>query len=149
MSSPAIVNRRLFLGALVTAGSACALGIQARGAEGAQKFRVRREVFLKTPKAGVTVLASSYYTRATSLDLFSRHHYMSRSDTADGAFVRFSSDNGRTWSEEAGVAVTEKREGGTFRRSQPCNLVDPTTGWLIEFRIQGLFPKDEPLARLR
>ena len=149
MGPEPIVNRRLFLGALVTAGGACALGIQSRGAEGAQKFGVRRDVFLKSPKAGVTVLAASYYTRTTGLDLFSRHHYMSRSDTADGAFVRFSSDNGRSWSEEAGVAVTEKREGGTFRRSQPCNLVDPTTGWLIEFRIQGLFPKDEPLARLR
>jgi hypothetical protein len=141
--------RRIFLDRVVATLTAAALGVRARGAEGALKFRVQREVFLKTPKPGVTVLAASYYTRPSGVELLCRHHYMSRSDTSDRAFLRFSHDNGSEWSDSTEVVVAEQRDGGTFRRSPSCNLVDPTTGSFIEFRIEGLFPSDQPLARLR
>jgi hypothetical protein len=45
--------------------------------------------------------------------------------------------------------TVERRDGGTFRSGSTCNLVDPKTGALIDFRIVGLFPDDKPLARLR
>src|SRR5881394_2460134 len=113
------------------------------------KFRISREVFIKSPQPGTAVLAASYYTRLTGGDLLCRHGYMTRSDTSDHGFIRFSSDNGRTWSAESEVHVTERRPEGTFRRSSPCKLVDPTTGTLLEFRIEGVFADDSPLARLR
>jgi hypothetical protein len=143
------MKRRSFLAAVTTAASVINCGIRARAAERSRRFRARRELFLPSPAAGVAVLASSYYTRPTGVDLLCRHHYMSRSDTSDRALLRFSHDNGRSWSEVIEVAAAEQRDGGTFRRSAATKLIDPTTGWLIEFRIQGLFPKDEPLARLR
>jgi hypothetical protein len=143
------MTRRPFLARIMTCLGAGVLGVHARGADGPRKFRVRREVFLTTPKAGVGVLAASYYTRPTGAELFCRHRYMSRSDTTDRSFLRFSQSNGRDWTEAIEVVAAERREGGTFRRSPSCNIVDPTTGSLIEFRIEGLFAEDQPLARLR
>ena len=141
------MGRRQFIGGSAIALGACAIGI--REARCAPTIRVQREIFLPSPKAGVTVLAASYYTRKSGLELISRHHHMSRSDTSDRAFQRFSNTNGREWSEMKEVVVAERRDGGTFRRSPSSNVIDPTTGAFIEFRIEGLFPSDEPLARLR
>ena len=91
------MQRRSFLGVVATGVGTTALGFRARAAVQQGSSRVRREIYLKSPQAGVGVLASSYYTRTSGLELFSRHHTMSRSDTADRAFIRFSTDNGRTW----------------------------------------------------
>lgn len=142
-------GRRRFLRTLSTAAAAGALGAVARGAEPVRPFRVRRELFLKSPRAGVTMLATSFYTRREGGDLMSRHSYLTQSDTANHAFVRFSPDNGRTWSEPEEVLTAEKRPAGMFRRGSASQLVDPTTGTLIDFRIEGLFADDHPLARLR
>ena len=43
------------------------------------------------------MLAATYYTRPTGTELISIHQLMSRSDTVDVAFTRYSGDNGRTW----------------------------------------------------
>jgi hypothetical protein len=143
------MKRRRFLRGMATMVAAGAIQRCAQAASATFMFRVQREIFLKSPKPGVTVLATSHYTRPTGGEVVSRHRYMSRSDTTDRAFLRYSSTHGRDWSEEREVMTTERREGGTFRRSASCNLVDPTTGMLVEFRIEGLFARDEPLARLR
>lgn len=113
------------------------------------QFRVRRELFLKSPAPGTTVLASSYYTHREGQELLGRFSYMTRSDTSDHTFVRFSPDNGRTWREEREVRHTAQRAEGMFRRSVSCTLVEPGSGELLEFRIEGVFPDDKPLARLR
>jgi hypothetical protein len=142
-------NRRAFLrgmgciAALATVG-----GRNAIAATPKTLFRVRREVFLASPP-GVTILAASYYTRPDVPELVSRHHTMTRSDTADRAFVRYSPDNGRTWGETREVMTVEPREGGTYRRGSASHLIDPRTGWLLQFRIEGLFRDDTPLARLK
>lgn len=142
-------GRRPFLQTLAVAAATGALGAVARGGEPVRPFRVRRELFLKSPRAGVTMLATSFYTRREGGDLMSRHSYLTQSDTANHAFVRFSPDNGRTWSEPEEVLTAEKRPGGMFRRNASVQLVDPATGTLIGFRIEGLFADDHPLARLR
>jgi hypothetical protein len=146
-------ERRAFIQQLVRATSLGALATAATRARSAQApaaaFTVRREVFVTSPAAGTGVGASSYYTQREGRELLSRHRYSTRSDTSDQAFRRFSSDNGRTWSDAEEIFTVERRAGGTFRRSVTSGLVDPTTGALIEFRIEGLFVIDEPLARLR
>jgi hypothetical protein len=146
-------GRRAFIQKLFRATSLAALATAATRARSAQGlpagFTVRREVFLKSPAPGTTVGASSYYTQRTGAELLSRHRYSTRSDTSDQAFRRFSPDNGRTWSDNQEIFTVERRAGGTFRRSVTSGLVDPTTGALIEFRIEGLFDIDEPLDRLR
>lgn len=148
--SPAgVPGRRSFLRAVATLAAVGALGARTRGAAESKLFRVRRELFLKSPRAGVTLLASSFYTRPRGGDLMSRHSYLTQSDTANHAFRRFSRDHGRTWSEPEEVMTAEQRPGGMFRRGSPAQLVDPITGTLIDFRIEGLFANDHPLARLR
>jgi hypothetical protein len=136
---------QLVLGASVTGG----VTTRAQSARASAPFTVQRELFLKSPASGTGVGASSYYTRKTGTELLCRHRYSTRSDTSDRAFLRFSPDNGKTWSEPRETFTVEHRAGGTFRRSVTSGLVDPTTGALVEFRIEGLFEKDQPLERLR
>lgn len=152
MPDPEEVSRRAFLQHAARAASLGALASMAtrsRASEPAVAFKVRRELFLKSPGPGTGVGGSSYYTRRDGLELLGRHRYSTRSDTSDHAFLRFSPDNGRTWTEPREVFTVERRAGGTFRRSVSSGIVDPTTGSLIEFRIEGLFEKDHPLDRLR
>jgi len=149
LSASIPAGRRSFLRAVATLAAAGALGAKAGGAEARPVFRVRRELFLRSPRTGVTVLAASYYTRPSGGELMSRHSYLTQSDTTNHAFRRFSRDHGRTWSEAEEIMTAEKRPGGMFRRLASVHLVDPSTGVLIAFRIEGLFPDDHPLARLR
>lgn len=145
-------NRRTFLGRLAGAASLAALGERAARMHAAypnQRFSVRRELFLRSPAPGTGVAASSYYPQRAGVELLCRHRYSTRSDTTDHAFLRFSPDNGRTWGETREVFTVERRPGGTFRRSVTNGLVVPANGALIEFRIEGVFEKDEPLERLR
>jgi hypothetical protein len=146
------VTRRNFVQQLSRAAPLVVLPALLRracGAQAAGSYAVRRETFLRMPAPGTSIGAFSYYARPSGLELISRHTYMTRSDTSDRAFRRFSSDNGRTWSEADETFTVEQRAGGTFRRGVTSGIVDPTTGALIEFRIEGLFEKDQPLERLR
>lgn len=110
---------------------------------------IRREVFLKSPKPGVAVLASSYYTRPSGLDLISMHQLMSRSDMTDVAFFRYSQDNGRTWTAGGEVRTEEIRPQGKLRRMLRGACLDPHTGRFLRFRIEGVLPTDEPLEGMR
>jgi len=111
---------------------------------------VRRELFLRSPKAGIAVfLSASYYAERKGGDLISMHGYLSRSDTIDATFYRRSRDNGRTWSEPVEVATSEHRPGGTFRRVSLGGAVEPQTGRLVCFRNEGLLPTDDPLEGMR
>jgi hypothetical protein len=152
MAEIRFITRREFVHRLASAtglGAWATLTPWSRAAEPRRAFTVRREVFLKSPAPGTGIGAFSYYTRPTGLELISRHNYATRSDTSDRAFRRFSPDNGRTWSANDETFTVEHRPGGTFRRSVSSGLVDPSTGALVEFRIEGLFEKDQPLDRLR
>ncbi len=110
---------------------------------------IRREVFLASPKPGVAVLASAYYTRPTGFDLISMHQWMSRSDTTDVAYLRLSADHGATWTPAEEVRTEERRPNGTLRRMLRGGCVDPHTGIFVRFRIEGVLPTDDPLEGLR
>ena len=107
---------------------------------------VRREVFLPSPRAGVAVIAATYYTRPESGELISMHQLMSRSDTVDVAFLRTSRDHGRTWSEAVEIPTVESRPTGKFRRALRSGVADPQTGKFARFQIEGLLPSDEQIA---
>ncbi len=130
-------------------GALAGITVAAAGARAAEGRAIRREVFLASPRAGVAVLAASYYTRPSGGELISLHQLMSRSDTVDVAFLRTSRDHGRTWSEPTEVPTLEVRAGGKFRRALRGGVADAQTGRFVRFQIEGLLPTDDPLEGMR
>jgi hypothetical protein len=110
---------------------------------------VRKELFLRSPGRGTAVMAFAYYTARTGGAMMSIEQRWSRSDTVDVAFLRFSSDFGRTWSEPDPMATGEKRAGGTWRKHPRVGWVDPRTGRFIQFWLEGVLPGDNPLEGMR
>lgn len=112
-------------------------------------MNVTRQVFVASPGPGVGVLASSYYTHSTGGDLISLHQLIRRSDTIDVAYVRYSSDNGRTWSAPEERPMRETRPNGTLRRHPRGGYVDPATGRYVTLWIEGVLPTDNPLEGMK
>ncbi|MGH9659155.1 MAG: sialidase family protein [Bryobacteraceae bacterium] len=110
---------------------------------------VRREVFLRSPGKGTAVMAYAYYTRPRGGEMMSIEQRWSRSDTIDVAYIRRSSDYGRTWSAPVERATGEKRPEGTLRRHPRGGWIDPATGRFLEFWLEGILPTDDPLEGLR
>ena len=109
---------------------------------------IRRELFAAAPARGVAVMAYAFYTRPDGGEMISIEERWSRSDTVDVAFVRRSSNYGRTWSEPIEVRTGEKRTDGMLRRHPRAGYVDPG-GRYVEFWIEGVLPSDDPLEGLR
>ena len=118
------------------------------GAAAAQQT-LRREVFLRSPGKGTAVMAYAYYTRPSGGDMLSIEQKWSRSDTIDVAYLRSSSDYGRSWSAPVEMPTGEKRPGGTWRKHPRGGWVDPASGLFVEFWIEGTLPNDDPLQGLR
>ena len=112
-------------------------------------MNVTRQIFLPSPKPGTGVLAASYYTRATGGEMLSLHQLISRSDTIDVAYVRYSSDNGRTWSPPEERAMRETHPNGTLRRHPRGGYVDPATGRYVTLWVEGVLPTDQPLEGMK
>ncbi len=106
-------------------------------------------VFVPSPQPGVAVVGSSYYTRPQGEDLISVHWLITRSDTADVAYVRYSQDNGRTWSEPVTQACHFADARGMGRRHPRGGYVDPATGRYITIWTEGVLPTDNPLEGMR
>jgi hypothetical protein len=105
--------------------------------------------FLPSPGPGVAVSASTYYTRHDGLDLISIHSHISRSDTADVAYVRRSSDNGSTWSEPELHETNFPHPDGTRRTGPSGGYVDPASGRYITVTNEAVLPTDDPLEGMR
>lgn len=131
-----MIGRRSFLAAIATAGALPAA-------------EVRREVFLRSPGKGTAVMAYTFYTRRKGGSLESVESRWSRSDTIDVAYVRRSSDNGRTWSAPEERKTGERRPEGMLRRHGRAGFVDPRNGRFVDFWIEGVLPTDDPLEGLR
>ena len=135
---------RRFVRPLLSGAVALASAVRAEEAPA-----IGRELFLASPQPGTAVLAATYYTRPTGTELVSMHQLMSRSDTVDVAFLRFSRDNGRSWTDAAEVPTLEPRPNGKFRRALRAGVADPATGKFVRFHIEGLLPTDDPLEGMR
>lgn len=111
--------------------------------------RVSREVFVRSPGKGTAVIAQAYYTQASGGALLSIEQRLSRSDTVDAAYYRYSQDNGRSWSAPVAKPTGEKRPGGMLRRHPRACFVDPQTGRFLEFWNEGILPTDNPLEGMQ
>ena len=107
------------------------------------------ETFVPSPAPGVGVFASSYYARRHGGELVSVHSHISRSDTADVAFIRRSGDNGRTWSAPEAWPTKFDHPEGTGRRHPRGGYVDLATGRYITVWTEGVLPTDRPLEGMR
>ena len=134
-----LTRRALLAGASLPAASAA----------GAAGNGITREVFLASPRKGVAVMASAWYTHKTGGAMVSLEQRWSRSDTVDMAYYRRSDDHGRTWSAPEPKATGEKRPQGMMRRHPRCGYLDPQSGRLIEFWNEGVLPSDDPLEGMR
>ena len=94
-------------------------------------------------------MAYAWYTKARGLELTSLEQHWSRSDTVDVAFYRRSLDNGATWPDPVQQKTGERSPAGMWRRHPRCGWVDPGTGRLLEFALEGVLPTDDPLEGLR
>ena len=109
---------------------------------------VGRSVFVSSHQPGTMVVAGSYYTRARGVQLMGVHSVVSRSDTVDVSFIRFSEDNGWTWSEPQTAPTREDRPEGTLRRHPRGGYADPATDRFITLWTEGVLPTDDPLEGL-
>jgi len=110
---------------------------------------VERQTFLPSPGAGVGVLACTNYTEAAGERLESVHTHISRSDTADVSYVRFSEDNGRTWGQPRERPTRFDHPDGVGRRHRMGGYVDPATGRYLRLWIEGVLPTDHPKEGMR
>ena len=142
------LSRRGFLQGSLLAAAAPALLVRGLGAA-PRPGDIRREVFLRPPRPGTAVIASTCYTRRQGLDVISVHEIFSRSDTTDVAYLRYSKDNGRTWTPGEEIPTLENRPQGKLRRAMRGCILDPFTGRFLHFRNEGVLPNDDPLEGMR
>jgi hypothetical protein len=107
------------------------------------------DTFLPSPAPGVAAHGASYYTMPAGARLMSIHTLMSRSDTVDVAFIRFSEDNARTWGEAVEWPTKFVHPTGTGRRHPRGGYVDPVTGRYITVWTEGVLPTDNPLEGMK
>lgn len=99
---------------------------------------ISSDVFIRSKGQG-NVYAQSFYTGKSGLDLISFHAYETISDVLNISFVRYSQDNGRTWSEPVEWKTMEKYKDGWILRSFSCGYADPSDRFLV-FVSEGIYP---------
>lgn len=60
---------------------------------------ISKDVFVHSPGPGQGFMGGNFYTQSDDLRLMSVHVITQRSDTVEVAYIRYSDDNGRTWSD--------------------------------------------------
>jgi hypothetical protein len=110
---------------------------------------IERQVFIASPGKGTAIMAFAYYTQRTGGAMMSLEQRWSRSDTVDVAFLRYSKDFGKTWSNPEKMSTGEKRPEGMWRKHPRVGWVDPATGRFIRFWLEGVLPNDDPLEGMR
>ncbi len=115
----------------------------------AEPSRIRREIFRASPGKGTAVHASAYYTKAHGGDMLSVEQHMSRSDTMDIAYYRYSTDYGKTWTAPEERPTGERKPDGMLRRVMCGVWVDQLKGKSLEFWNEAILPSDDPLEGMR
>jgi hypothetical protein len=110
---------------------------------------VSRRTLVASPSAGVGVMGGTYYTRREGRDVLSMYNLLSRSDTADVAYVQRSQDNGETWDTPETWPCKFDAPNGTGRRHPRGGYVDPATGRYFTVWTEGVLPTDHPLEGMR
>lgn len=108
-----------------------------------------QNVFFPSPNPGVATLGASYYTSTKGANIMSVHKYTSRSDTVDVAYVRFSQDNGNSWSDTTKWATRFEHPNGVGRRHPRGGYADPITNRYLTVWTEGILPNDDPLEGMK
>ena len=103
-----------------------------------------RERFLTTPSEGAWLYAFTMHSGPGAGDLMSCHGVMTRSDIADEAHVRFSSDNGISWSEPTAIPTHQQTSAGTLHRGYMPGLYDARQGVFFVPIGQAVLPTNDP-----
>ena len=90
-------------------------------------------------------MAATYYNSLLPSSLVSYHGLISKSDTLDVSYIRFSENSGKSWSEPLEYQTKFDRCGGTERRHLHGGVVIPGSGLYVNFSMHGIFPNDNPL----
>jgi len=109
---------------------------------------ISKEIFLKRPKEKTGIVANTYYT-GSNLNMMCIYSYIHRSDTSDIAYKMFSTDNGATWTKPITIKTRKKLKNGMKRSYTRSPIVDKKRNLLINFKIEGILPTDEPLEGLK
>ena len=107
-----------------------------------------KNIFLNKPNEKTGVVANTYYT-GNNLNMMCIYSYIHRSDTSDIAYKMFSKDNGLTWTEPIAIKTKEKLEKGMKRSYIRSPIIDKKRDLLINFKIEGILPTDDPLEGLK
>jgi len=110
---------------------------------------VRKEIFVASPGDGVDIAGYAIYTQPEGRTMMSVHGVHTRSDILDAMQLRFSDDNGRTWSPGTPFRTYAKRPEGTLQRWLQPGFLDARTGGLVFFILHGVLPTDDPLDGLK
>jgi hypothetical protein len=104
---------------------------------------IESKIFIPSPAEGTGVFGATYYCENESLRIENLYNMASQSDAPNMAFVRYSDDNGRTWSEPEELKAVEKFGDGIKRIYHRGGYLDPASGRYITIRNEGVFPSDK------
>ena len=110
---------------------------------------VTRESYVPSPGPGQGVMGGSFYTRNDGLQLMSVHVITQRSDTVEVALIRYSDDNGLTWSDATEWPMRFDAPGGSGRRHFWGGYLDTRTDRFNSMWNEGVLPTDDPLEGMR
>ena len=110
---------------------------------------ISRDVFVPSPGLGQGLMGASFYTQRDGLRLMSVHVITQRSDTVEVAHIRYSDDNGRSWSDAAEWPMRFDAADGTGRRHFWGGYLDKQTDRFISMWNEGVLPTDDPLEGMR
>lgn len=147
-----VTRRHLLVGGLAAAGGCLTTGLLRRPVLAAERVDIKirgKDIFIKAPRAGVSVTTNTFYTRPRGVDMMCVMTTASRSDTADTLARRFSTDNGRTWSEWESVSFITRTPTGVHRQYAQPGWADPETERLLVMVLEGTLPTDNPLEGMK
>ncbi len=133
---------------LVEQTGPAARGIDGRQASPEPLCDVTREIYAKSPGPGIAAVVNVQYL-GPALRRRETHAHEAKSDLGEKFRVRYSEDNGRTWSgfEPAGLGTDALRQGGNFMEELSFAVqYDPVSRRTIEVLFRRVFLGDPEKA---
>ena len=108
-----------------------------------------KSISFASPQRSITAYEYCQYTKPSGLDMMRVRFLELKDDIYDHFCLSFSSDNGQTWPETKPEPLSQKTPRGMLRRFHTPGFVDPVSGRLLEFILEGVFPHDSPLDGMK
>lgn len=103
---------------------------------------VSKEIFAKSPEAGVAGLGYCWYVQPDGAEMEAVYAAQTKSDMQDRKWRRWSSDNGKTWSEAEEIEFIRRSPEGVHRIYSHPPRIDPYKRCLIRFSNRVCLPND-------